>query len=1084
MKIFHISDLHWRSLSRHKEYTEAFEILFEKAKKEKPDLFLNLGDVYHTKTQNISPEIIERLAWMFRSLADIAPTYSILGNHDGNLTNLQRKDIITPIHEAINHPRAHLLRKSGTYKVEELKDIDLRLHSFSAFDKKGWDAIKPVDGAINIALFHGSIVNSQMDNGWRLPEELAEENARNFSDFNFTFLGDIHKQQYLGKRKDKNGIDKPYMGYPGSLIQQNFGESEKKGFLIWNIRSNEDWDVEFCEIENKHPFITIPWQGTVAATLDKVEKTRGEKAFLPGARFRVSSSHAIPSIETRRIIHELKEVKKASEVVFKYDLLNKMDNFSTGSVKVSKKSLREDPDGVVSLYLDYIKSHVDNYQFDIEQLNDAEKFIRKYMSKLIVQDPDLLVKNQNWTIKTLEFDNLFRYGEGNKIDFNDMEGIVGIFGNNAIGKSSIIGAITYALYNTSDRGPLKNAHIINTSKRYCKAKIRISVGGTDYIIERQSSRALPKNGKGDPDKTNTTVNFYRIEWDEILEAEKRIILNSVTRDDTDKEIRKLIGTPNDFLLTALSSQGSVDRFIKEGPTERKKILARFLELDIFDSLYNLCKDDYSALNNKGNSFSPEFIINQITKCKKQINEDEVSLAIVVEKINKLREQKDEVKLWLMHHEKSAADVNLSHLEKLEEKIKECGSNIVDKELELETIEKNIEKSSDKLKEIKTNKAKIDLKSLEKQLEDFESLKVSISEMKHELTAQETLLLNQRKNIRKLEVVPCGDQFPECHYIREGHQDKKKIKKQEELVEKLTQHYKTNEKLWEELVSQKIKETILKYHELDRSEFNLTKELENFKNHKPLIKNEIAALKRDEKKYSSELSLLQKRVDVLEGKEYERKQEQLAKISDTIETTESKKHSVLVELGGHKETLKRLMTEEEESKILIGKLRIYDSIMSAFSKTGIPAMVLKSQLPAINQELEKILDGIVNFKVSLVADLASNVMDVYIEDDHSKRIVELASGMEKTIASMALRVALSNLSSLPKPDMLIIDEGWSSLDEEHLQSANMFLNNLREYFKIILIITHIPEIKECANVLIEINNEGADSKISWPAIKIK
>jgi len=1085
IRILHISDIHWRSLSRHKEYTDSFEQLFEKARNDKPDLILNLGDIYHTKTQNISPEIIERLAWMFRSLADIAPTYTILGNHDGNLTNLQRKDTITPIHEAINHPHAHLLRKSDVYKVEEITGLDIRLHAFSPFDKAGWNKLIPVNGAINIAMFHGSIVNSQMDNGWRLPAEIAEENATNFVQYDFTLLGDIHKQQYLGKRKDKNGVEKPYMGYAGSLVQQNHGENEKKGFLMWDIRAIDDWDVDFIELENKQPFVTIPWQGTIAATLERVEKMRGERAFLPGARFRVSSSHPIPSIESRKIIHELKEKKKASEVIFKYDLLSKMDNVSTGNLKkVSKKSLSQDPDAIVSLYLDYIRAHAGSYEFGIDQLNVAEKFIRKYMSILTTEDSDLIIKNHSWSIKYLEFDNLFRYGEGNKIDFSDMEGIVGIFGGNAIGKSSIIGALMYVLYNTSDRGPLKNAHMINTKKSFCKARIRINVAGDDYIIERQSSRSIPKNGKGDPDKTNTSVNFYKIEWDETAKAEKKVILNSITRDDTDKEIRKLIGTANDFLLTSLSSQGSVDRFIKEGPTERKKILARFLELDIFDSLYNLCKDDYGALNSRGNSLSPEFIVNQIKKYKKQIEDDEISLLLFNERLLKLREQKDEVKLWLMHHEKNAADVDLIHMNSLEEKIKECTSDVDSKIRELEIIENRITSDTEKLKAIKINKAKINLEELEKQLEDFSALKATIAEMKHELSAQETLLQHQRKNVKKLEVVPCGDQFPECHYIRDGHQDKKKIEKQEELVIKLTSQYKTNEKLWEEFASKHIKETISKYHDLDRSEFSLTKELENAKKHKPMVKNEILAIKRDEKKYITELASLQKHVNALESREYEKKQEQLEKIANTITSVEEKNHNALVELGGRKEALKRLMSEEEETKVIIDKLKIYDSIMSAFSKTGIPAMVLKSQLPTINQELEKILDGIVNFKVMLEADLASNIMDVYIEDEHSKRIVELASGMEKTIASMSLRVALNNLSSLPKPDMLIIDEGYGALDPEHIQSAITFMMSLKHYFKTILTISHIPEIKECADVLIDINNEGADSKISWPAIKIK
>jgi len=123
VKICHLSDIHWRGIQRHKEYTNAFTELFEQLKKISPDIIVNTGDVFHTKTQGITPEIIERLSWMFRSLANIAPIYTILGNHDGNLTNLTRQDIISPIHDAISHPRAHLLRKSGLYKVEEINEV-------------------------------------------------------------------------------------------------------------------------------------------------------------------------------------------------------------------------------------------------------------------------------------------------------------------------------------------------------------------------------------------------------------------------------------------------------------------------------------------------------------------------------------------------------------------------------------------------------------------------------------------------------------------------------------------------------------------------------------------------------------------------------------------------------------------------------------------------------------------------------------------------------------------------------------------------------------------------------------------------
>ena len=59
-------------------------------------------------------------------------------------------------------------------------------------------------------------------------------------------------------------------------------------------------------------------------------------------------------------------------------------------------------------------------------------------------------------------------------------------------------------------------------------------------------------------------------------------------------------------------------------------------------------------------------------------------------------------------------------------------------------------------------------------------------------------------------------------------------------------------------------------------------------------------------------------------------------------------------------------------------------------------------------------------VELEVDVDSNSMDIFIDYGDSKRIIELASGMEKMIASLAIRVALINVSSLPKSDIFVIE----------------------------------------------------------------
>ena len=84
--------------------------MYERLREEEVDFIYVGGDIAHTKTQ-ISPEFVEMCSNFLSALADIAPTYIILGNHDGNLRNSSRQDAITPIVEALRHPRASFIKK-------------------------------------------------------------------------------------------------------------------------------------------------------------------------------------------------------------------------------------------------------------------------------------------------------------------------------------------------------------------------------------------------------------------------------------------------------------------------------------------------------------------------------------------------------------------------------------------------------------------------------------------------------------------------------------------------------------------------------------------------------------------------------------------------------------------------------------------------------------------------------------------------------------------------------------------------------------------------------------------------------------
>ena len=112
-RIAHISDTHIRNLKYHREYNHVFKEIYDSLKQEQPDYIVHTGDLAHTKTQ-LSPEYFEMASNFLKNLADIAPTIIILGNHDGNLKNGDRQDAITPIVDALEHPRLTLLKASGS----------------------------------------------------------------------------------------------------------------------------------------------------------------------------------------------------------------------------------------------------------------------------------------------------------------------------------------------------------------------------------------------------------------------------------------------------------------------------------------------------------------------------------------------------------------------------------------------------------------------------------------------------------------------------------------------------------------------------------------------------------------------------------------------------------------------------------------------------------------------------------------------------------------------------------------------------------------------------------------------------------
>ena len=149
----------------------------------------------------------------------------------------------------------------------------------------------------------------------------------------------------------------------------------------------------------------------------------------------------------------------------------------------------------------------------------------------------------------------------------------------------------------------------------------------------------------------------------------------------------------------------------------------------------------------------------------------------------------------------------------------------------------------------------------------------------------------------------------------------------------------------------------------------------------------------------------------------------------------------------------------------------DLFMRCMHANGISYDIIKKRLPVINDEVSKILTNIVDFEVLFESD--DKKLDILIKHPrHGARPIEMGSGAEKTIAAMAIRLALLNVSTLPKGDVFILDEPGTALDADNMEGFIRILDMIKTQFKTVLLISHLDSLKDIVDgqILIE-KNEG-------------
>jgi DNA repair exonuclease SbcCD nuclease subunit len=1044
MRFAHIADTHIRNLKYHFEYKNVFQQLYKSLKEEKVDYIVHCGDIAHTKTQ-ISPEFVDLCRDFFENLASIAPTYIILGNHDGNLRNDSRQDAISPIVRAINNPNLVLLRNAGETKIDD----KFCLNVLSVFDEENW--MRPTDeNNINIALYHGAIDRSKTDSNWTLG---GDHDISIFDDFDFAFLGDIHKTQQL----DKAGR----VWYAGSTVQQNFGESLDKGYLLWDIESKDEFTNRLITFENPKPFVT----------LKLTEKGNLPAAEIPaGARLRVVSESNV----------SLDKVRKAIEVVkYKYDpeSVTYLNRAATQKINVSA------PEGIQKQDLRNLKTqeqlmseYLGEFEVTEEVLEKVYELNRKYNKQ--IEDNEEVHRNINWSLQSLEWDNLFNYGQRNSIDFTKLEGIVGVFGKNYSGKSSIVDTLLYAMYNSTSKSIRKNLNIINQNMDSCRAVVTIKVDDEEFSIERTSKKYTKRLKGVETQEASTDLEFYK---EDLLGNQTG--LNGTSRQDTDSNVRKHFGTIQDFLMTSMASQLDPLSFINEGSTKRKEYLAKFLDLEIFDKKFKMAKEESAATKLALKKLEGVDFEEQITSIKRDIIKSELGIESHKARCRTMRED--------------LRSLNLD-LAVLSEKIDSVPAEIIDPVLTQQEITRKerliLETTAIRTKTQKQllgNEESFEKVSdfLEKfEVDSYKEKKYLIDKKKSELgdliNTIKVFSEEKSRNLKKqdlLSEVPCGSQFPSCKFIKDAHEAGDLIQVAESSMLKACASTNSLTSQITDLKPEMIEDHLKKYELLVEKKINLATAIATAKitierNDALLFKEHVGleGLKGKSAEYNQNKEAIENLKQLL--RELKRMQDSEKSKESEIEICEGRVMKLHQKHGSLEQRLKYTKSQFKEKIELEEDFAAYHLLMTCCHPSGVSYEIIKDRLPFINEEIAKILTNIVEFEVFITNN--EDKLDIFIKHPkYSARPLEMGSGAEKTIASMAIRLAFLTVSSLPKSDLFILDEPGTALDEENMEGFVRILEMIKGYFKTVILISHLDSLKDCVDLQINIERKDGFAHVN-------
>lgn len=687
--IFHLSDIHIKEKINDElssEYHKIFDQMTSHIELFKEDSIVVItGDIIDTY---YSPDCIRFVNILFNKICSLCPLFLIKGNHDlASKRDPNMPDLLSPIVDYLKlQNEIYQLFQQELYQYENIifGVTQLRSEKVIPCNVKNKKIIK-------IGLHHGQISHDQSKEIVKLTSKLSVRDFEKYYDI--TMLGDCHKHMFLNKSKT--------VAYAGTFKQSSFRDPNICGMIKWNL---ENKSGQFIRLINDYGYIILHVQN---GKLDDYDENMIPKYSYIKIIYKNCSIEQLENIEKQlRSRHSIIEYNNERDLEVIYaDAVITIGNMTKKATEINDFRTAK------QLIINNIKEINNLDDQKIERINlQLDDLIKE--SKFIFFD-----NNKIFKLRSIKFDNFFAYGTNNYVNFesdNFNKKIVLLNGDNSVGKSSLIQIILYGLFGViSDN--IKRHDMINIQNNNSNVNIDIDfdVNGKKYRIMRFFTK------KGKSKEINEELHFY--------EGKKEI--SSVDKIKTQKNIYNLIGTYDNLIESNIILQKDATSFFDLTSFQKKSLICKLSNLDIFDEILCLTKNEFNSLDkiiprernklisklgytNKTNLIEIETnITNKIKLLNDEIGkklDNKNNLIIQLEQLNK---QKNHLEYKLLdHNHLNSYDVNiindkLLELEKQRDK-NDIQEQINNKQLELKKIVKYL--NHKKFKSIDQKKSKFDL----------------------------------------------------------------------------------------------------------------------------------------------------------------------------------------------------------------------------------------------------------------------------------------------------------------------------------------------------------------------------------------